>query len=190
MINQLTFHDTALIPVIQNNQTWLTSSDLAKALGYKAIDSVTKIFNRNQDEFTECMTVSGNLLKTTRTFSLRGCLLVAMFSRTKVAKEFRRWVLDILDKETQQQLPAPSLDAIITELNHNPFQARYLVTVDHRGAVLHKQDISGKSLVDAEAVRHLRHDISQMARRMSELTLRTGILSGDYSIENMRNKIN
>ncbi|WP_051303285.1 BRO-N domain-containing protein [Psychromonas aquimarina] len=109
MTNQLTFHSTALTPVLQNNQTWLTSSDLAKALGYKAMDSVTKIFNRNQDEFSACMTLTVNLTvnginnslreKETRIFSLRGCHLIAMFSRTKVAKEFRKWVLDILDNE-------------------------------------------------------------------------------------------
>ncbi len=32
-------------------------------------------------------------------FSLRGAHLIAMFSRTAVAIEFRRWVLDVLDKE-------------------------------------------------------------------------------------------
>ncbi|MDH8489597.1 P22AR C-terminal domain-containing protein, partial [Klebsiella pneumoniae] len=34
-----------------------------------------------------------------RVFSLRGAHLIAMFARTPVAKEFRRWVLDILDRE-------------------------------------------------------------------------------------------
>ena len=46
-----------------------------------------------------------------RVFSLRGTHLIAMFSHTKVAKDFRRWVLDILDREAQQPkqlaLPAP-----------------------------------------------------------------------------------
>ncbi|MXC43636.1 hypothetical protein FQZ37_26145, partial [Escherichia coli] len=28
--------------------------------------------------------------------------MIAMFARTPVAKEFRRWVLDILDREVQQ----------------------------------------------------------------------------------------
>ncbi|WP_275061031.1 P22AR C-terminal domain-containing protein, partial [Enterobacter sp. GER_MD16_1505_Eko_090] len=36
-----------------------------------------------------------------RVFSLRGCHLIAMFATTKVAKDFRRWVLDILDREIQ-----------------------------------------------------------------------------------------
>lgn len=38
----------------------------------------------------------------TRIFSLRGCHLIAMFARTKVAQDFRKWVLDILDKEVGQ----------------------------------------------------------------------------------------
>ena len=42
---------------------------------------------------------SGNYRKKVRVFSLRGAHLIAMFARTDVAKEFRRWVLDILDRE-------------------------------------------------------------------------------------------
>lgn len=36
-----------------------------------------------------------------RVFSLRGAHLIAMFARTPVAKEFRRWVLDILDRQAE-----------------------------------------------------------------------------------------
>lgn len=42
-----------------------------------------------------------NLNLRLRIFSLRGCHLIAMFARTPVAKEFRKWVLDILDREVQ-----------------------------------------------------------------------------------------
>ena len=38
-----------------------------------------------------------------RIFSLRGAHLIAMFARTKVAKDFRKWVLDILDREVSQK---------------------------------------------------------------------------------------
>lgn len=40
-----------------------------------------------------------NLKARTRIFSLRGVHLIAMFARTPVAEDFRKWVLDILDKE-------------------------------------------------------------------------------------------
>ena len=111
-MNALTFNNTALNPVSQSDgQIWLTSADLAKALGYVDAKSVNRILSRNKDEFTNNMTqiVEGvnlttssktkGLTTTTRIFSLRGCHLLAMFSRTKVAKDFRRWVLDILDNE-------------------------------------------------------------------------------------------
>lgn len=45
------------------------------------------------------LTTSGNLKRAVRIFSLRGAHLIAMFARTKIAKEFRKWVLNILDKE-------------------------------------------------------------------------------------------
>ena len=38
-----------------------------------------------------------------RIFSLRGCHLLAMFARTPIAKQFRRWVLDVLDKLAEEE---------------------------------------------------------------------------------------
>lgn len=107
----LSFNGNNLNPVEREGQIWMTSADLTKALGYADEKSVNRIFNRNKDEFTSNMTqtIEGvNLtssLKTkgltvkTRIFSLRGCHMIAMFARTKVAKDFRKWVLDILDRE-------------------------------------------------------------------------------------------
>lgn len=105
----LTFQNITLTPAKVDNQIWLSSADLAKALGYAETDSVTKIYNRNKDEFTSNMTMTVKLTangingstrqKENRIFSLRGCHLIAMFARTHIAKEFRQWVLDILDKE-------------------------------------------------------------------------------------------
>lgn len=54
------------------------------------------------------LTVSGNLQTEQRIFSLRGCHLIGMLSRTKIAKAFRVFVLNILDKETKPHTePAP-----------------------------------------------------------------------------------
>jgi len=109
----LVFQSTQFNVVNRNGQSWLTSAELAHALGYRSADSVSRIYDRNSDEFSEHMsqtvnlTVSGEINnlqhKMVRIFSLRGAHLVAMFARTKVAKEFRKWVLDILDKEVGQQ---------------------------------------------------------------------------------------
>ncbi|HGW4665429.1 TPA: Bro-N domain-containing protein [Acinetobacter baumannii] len=99
----LSFNDVNFSPVRQDGQIWLSSSELAKALDYKQVDAVTKVYNRNSDEFTEKMTQVINNPQApnlgVRIFSLRGCHLIAMFARTAVAKQFRKWVLDILDKE-------------------------------------------------------------------------------------------
>lgn len=103
--SDLNFQGKALVPVSNINGTWLTSSDLAKALQYSNSRAVTMIYNKYADEFTNGMTqvlevsTSGNYRKKVRVFSLRGAHLIAMFARTQVAKEFRRWVLDILDRE-------------------------------------------------------------------------------------------
>lgn len=114
MTTQLVFNNTPLSVITLNNQIWIASSELAKILQYKKTDSITQIYNRNSDEFTSKMTetlkmrVSGNYQKTVRIFSLRGAHLIAMFSNTEIAKEFRKWVLDILDKEVQKTTPQPA----------------------------------------------------------------------------------
>lgn len=106
MDTQLSFHNTQLSVINRNNQIWFTSAELAKGLDYADSRSISKIYNQYSDEFTPSMTnvtesvTSGNLKRSTRIFSLRGAHLIAMFARTKIAKEFRKWVLDILDKET------------------------------------------------------------------------------------------
>ncbi|CAM3032257.1 Bro-N domain-containing protein [Dichelobacter nodosus] len=126
----LSFNHVIFKPVeLNDDQIWLTATQLAQALGYKRVNAVTQVYHRNADEFSENMTQvidflenvkltfsdktkknfeTVNLTATdkaeyltnkTRIFSLRGCHLVALFSRTKNAKDFRKWVLDILDRE-------------------------------------------------------------------------------------------
>ncbi len=108
-MSNLTFNNTELTVISQNNQFCLTSTSLAQALGYKDAKSISRIYQRNSDEFTSSMTRVVKLTTSNknnelehiqaRIFSLRGCHLIAMFSRTKVAKEFRKWVLDLLDRQ-------------------------------------------------------------------------------------------
>lgn len=103
--SDLNFQGKAIVPVVGMSGIWLTSAEIANALQYKSAKSVTNLFNQNSDEFTSGMTqviesvTSGNYRKKVRVFSLRGAHLIAMFARTQVAKDFRRWVLDILDRE-------------------------------------------------------------------------------------------
>ena len=62
------------------------------------------------------MTCTSDLLvqgqkRKVRVFSLRGCHLLAMFSKTPVAKEFRRWVLDLIEQQNQSMTNCQQLDA-------------------------------------------------------------------------------
>lgn len=112
----LTFNNINFNPVERDDsQTWLTSAELAKALGYTKSSKVTELYHRNKDEFDETMTLTtklrvkgygnGNSLKTVRIFSLQGCYLITFFARTKVAKQFRRWISTLLAKSKIEPHP-------------------------------------------------------------------------------------
>lgn len=116
--SEYNFKGVQLSPVTNLEGVWFTSADLASAMKYKSTKSITNLFNQNSDEFSEGMTqviesvTSGNYRKKMRVFSLRGAHLIAIFARTDVAKDFRRWVLDILDREVAVNTPVvnePSL---------------------------------------------------------------------------------
>ncbi|WP_286594351.1 BRO-N domain-containing protein [Thiopseudomonas alkaliphila] len=101
-MHALTFQETKFDIVDRNGQPWLRSPQIAEALGYADHSSINRIFSRNSDEFTSRMTCSVKLTdqmqeREVRIFSLRGAHLLGMFARTKVAKEFRAWVLDVLE---------------------------------------------------------------------------------------------
>lgn len=101
---ELVFHETKFSTAKRNGQIWFTAADLAHALQYANIKSITNLFHQNSDEFSPGMSqviesvTSGNYRKRVRIFSLRGAHLLAMFARTPIAKEFRRWVLDVLEQ--------------------------------------------------------------------------------------------
>lgn len=121
----LIFRSTKLETITYKGHIWFTSSQLAKALEYANPKAVTMIYNKHYDEFTEAMSLVvkmstngiNNSLRelNTRIFSLRGAHLVAMFARTPVAKEFRKWVLDILDKEIGNPQPRPEAPELLTD---------------------------------------------------------------------------
>lgn len=115
--NDLTFQNFTFNPIVENGQVWLTSTEIAQVLGYSRTDSVSKLYSRNSDEFTDSMTMTVNMTfnginnslrkKSVRVYSLRGAHLIAMFASTPVAKEFRKWVLDILDREVADKKDLP-----------------------------------------------------------------------------------
>lgn len=107
----LSFHNVDFDITDIHGQPWLRSFQIGSALGYKNPSSdMAKLYDRNADEFTDSMTQVIELptaggKQQVRVFSLRGCHLLGMLARTKVAKEFRRWVLDVLKKEVSGSQP-------------------------------------------------------------------------------------
>ena len=93
-----------------HGQPWLRGYQIGNALEYSdGAVAIAKLYDRNADEFTDSMTQVIELptaggKQQVRVFSLRGCHLLGMLARTKVAKEFRRWVLDVLEKEVSGSL--------------------------------------------------------------------------------------
>lgn len=118
----LNFQGIHLQPIANIADTWLTATQIGFALQYADDKAVQRIYSRHADEFTENMTRVVKVTtpygeQLTRAFSLRGAHLVAMFARTPKAKEFRRWVLDILDREvTQSPISKQFTDAELCDL--------------------------------------------------------------------------
>lgn len=114
---ELKFQGTPFHPVVESGSVWLTSTELAQALDYSSAKSISNLFLRNQDEFTSGMSLVIDMMtngingstrrKKIRVFSLRGAHLIAMFAETPIAKQFRRWVLDVLDRESSKQDASP-----------------------------------------------------------------------------------
>lgn len=108
----LTFQNTQFDVIDRTGQPWLRLPQIGAALEYANPYKVQQLYDRNSDEFTEAMTAVVELdtnggKQQVRIFSLRGCHLLGMLARTKVAKEFRKWVLDVLDRIAQEPKPVP-----------------------------------------------------------------------------------
>lgn len=144
MTTALTFNSISLTPITHQNSLWIRAAELARALGFTREDKVAQIYQRHADEFTPDMTQLIEIVAEpqngvlangrARIFSLRGCHLLAMFARTPVAKSFRRWVLDVLDKLAEQErarLAEPvrnpdrltSTDSLSTAASRKPLRA-------------------------------------------------------------------
>lgn len=121
MSQALCFNDVQFEIISRNGQPWITARQLSQALGYAREDSVLKIYERNKEEFSSMMSATvkmtvGLTEVVARIFSMRGCHLVGMLSRTPVAKAFRKWVLDVLDRLAAEERAAlPSSDTLTPE---------------------------------------------------------------------------
>ncbi|SFN76439.1 BRO family, N-terminal domain, partial [Izhakiella capsodis] len=114
-MKELTFKNHSVVPFDNGDgKIWFTSANMAELLEYADEKSVNRLYNRNKDEFsaemTRVVTVTSrnknNKLQYNRAriFSPRGAHLLGMLAETKVAKSLRRWLLDLIEKETQPNL--------------------------------------------------------------------------------------
>lgn len=105
----LRFEDTTFKVVQINDEPWMRSIDVFKALGYRD-GCPGHLFLRYRAQFTPEM-VQWLTLPTpggpqrTRVFSFRGAHLLSMLSRTEAAPAFRLWLLDVLDKAHSKTVP-------------------------------------------------------------------------------------
>lgn len=170
----LSFNEVNFSPIQHNNQIWLTASELAKALGYAKTDAVTQIYERNKDEFTSEMTTTlnmsvvrktGSVVMENRIFSPRGCHLITFFARTSVAKQFRKWVLDVLDKEigapvvkthkSEREPLTNAVNLLVSKTKHLNYSDAYKL-VHQRFNVHHIDEIPYESIqLAVEYVHHL-----------------------------------
>ncbi|GIT84890.1 hypothetical protein DSM16313_26720 [Acinetobacter seohaensis] len=170
----LTFNEVKFNPIQQDGQVWLTASELAGALGYVKSDAVTQVYERNKDEFTASMTTTlkmsvvrktGKVEMENRIFSLRGAHLIAMFSKTVIAKQFRKWVLDILDKavdapvakthKSEREPLTNAVNMLVAKTKHLNYSEAYKL-VHQRFNVEHIEDIPYEAIpVAVEYVHHL-----------------------------------
>lgn len=132
----LTFNDFTFTPVTRQNSLWIRAAELARALGYGRENQVSRLYRNNADEFTPEMTQVIEIVESpemglpvkTRIFSLRGCHLLAMFARTPVAKAFRRWVLDVLDRLNAERQSFRNSEQVISPISKRSDPERKALT--------------------------------------------------------------
>ena len=171
------FQDTDLSVIDRDGTPWLTSKQIAYALGCKnPAQDISNIHQRHRDEFTEAMTtVIRHGRSRVRIFSPRGAHLIAMFARTPRAKAFRQWVLDVLEAHTSQPpaLPAPL-----------PFQEqrRYLVVMEG-GKVAGMTELGDECMVPRGRVEIVRRNLATVREQLAALIGEASVSALDVELE-------
>jgi len=175
----VTFENTDMRIFDRDGSVWLSSADLARALGYAKPSRVSELYQRNKHEFTDDMTqvitlqaneinearslgTASTLEQTARVFSSRGCHLIAMLSRTEKAGMFRRWVLDVLENLNQQPVVKPAAPQHLPNADHLSLRD----TMMHPDAFEQIVNMAGK-LVDSECISEDDRDSVKRARNMA-----------------------
>lgn len=112
MNNIVQFNDHNIQIIERTNQLWLSSGDIALALGYEKTKSITNLYNNHKEEFDGMSEVidsvtSNSMSRRQRIFNREGAWLIGMFARTPKAAEFRKWVLKVLGAVADGQSDKP-----------------------------------------------------------------------------------
>lgn len=191
----LTFQNFTFNPIVEDGQVWLTSTEIAHVLGYSRTDNVSKLYARNADEFTDSMTMTVNMTfnginnslrnKSVRVYSLRGAHLIAMFSNTSVAKQFRKWVLDILDREVELGNHSPVFNYHYpiesADIHNRKFDNAWLTPsslIDNRNPapeldLIEQLERDGFDVTGAKVRIHALHNSAKQAVQIEELFVDT-----------------
>lgn len=158
----LVFEDVEFDVIDIHNVPWLRGPQIAGALGYNRADRIADLHARNADEFTPEMTQLVDLdtaggRQQVRIFSPRGCYLLGMLARTERAKDFRRWVLDVLEG---RQMPR-KVGALTV--------AQQLAALRYRGALAKELPGIRTRAVAVELYANLRHVSRLLGLPVSDL---------------------
>lgn len=122
-------------------QMWLRVSQIVTPLGFRSETGLANLLARNNDEFgadeTQLVTLpteGGD--QQVRVFSLRGVRLLALLARTRPAKAFRRWCLDVLEgrrrpRAVQGLLALPGTHTLPEDTLRVIEQVEQLIEPDH-----------------------------------------------------------
>lgn len=203
MTNQISvpFHGTNLIIVEHQNQPFVPMKVIVEGMGLSWGAQAVKLKNNQERWGISLIDIPhvdpNNKVSCLPLRKLFGWLNSLQPSR--VRPEIRSKVIqyqnecdDVLYQhwmELTAPKKSPTIDSIITELNLEPNMTRYLVTVDGSGAQMQPMDVTGKSLVDAQAARNLVRDINQMQLRMAEMVRRMGVLDGNCDVKRLDKRI-
>jgi hypothetical protein len=116
------FHGTPVTIIEHDHMRWLTAEQVGVCLGYSEANAgqgIRNLHNRHADEFTEADTCQIKLswqgqMREMRVFSHTGCNLLAFFSNTARAKDFRAWAKQVLAGQAPVVLPASTGPVKIT----------------------------------------------------------------------------
>lgn len=130
-LTTLDFNGTAVPVIAHDNDVWMDSETVGRALGYdNPRRSVVNLFNRNREELepfstvTSLVTVDGKN-RETRVYNEEGVMMLCFFSSQPLAKYFRRWAVGILKAYRHGTLAAlPPADCVIKEVAVGAYRGR------------------------------------------------------------------